>query len=582
MIRKMLAGLLISALLVALVACGGDVNAVDEPQDTDTAEPTDGHLTLTAEFTVFCAEPKYTPAFSSLLNRMKEITGKSAKVVTDPKRITEKKIIVGTCQDERYRDRYRGLHTNDYFVEIADRDTVLIGGGSSADLEKALALFVREGIGESPTMKIGDLIGERGPAAPIDRFLLNGLEFGNYTVCCTSDTLKPLAQTLREEILTRTNEIRPPLLVTSRIPEKPCVVLRLYPTDCNEFSYRIYAEGENVILEGAQVRGVSQAVADFLRESFSEGQRGSVERTVAPTAGYREFCVGDQVVYADGDRAGKAACTDSGLQLKSSEKEILYAGIELHTRHYTDRNGKNVTVHALVCEPGTVAPVCLMPNADYTKKSAKGDVATVPAMAASAVAAGINVFAAINGDFFYMGGSDLPTGYCYHNGTEIYRTQDTSQVYSVFAVLQDNSFYCGSWARLCALGKQNQVAEVVGGRNQLLANGHFTDLGYLSESSVTEFSLDRFTRSAIGYDAQGRIYLVTVDKPGDGTSAGATLTDLAEILLDLGATDAINLDGGGSSTLVVKGQSDDQFRIANVLCVSTPRKIANGIGLILT
>ena len=411
---------------------------------------------------------------------------------------------------------------------------------------------------------------------------MNGHDFGGYIICATSVALKPLAEHLREEVVSRTNEISPVIRVDTRIPKEPCIVIRQYPADCNEFSYRIYAKNNQIILEGAQLRGVTLAVETFLRESFEEGQSGTVNRTVSADDGFLEFCVGDQVVYADGNRIGKSACTDSGLQLQTTASEALFPGIGLSTRNYTNRNGKNVTVHALICEPGTVQPVCLMPNADYMPKKGSGNVATVPKMVESAVDSGMNLCAAINGDFFYMGGSNLPTGYCYHNGVKIYETSDTSPVYSVFATLRDGSFYCGSWARLCAMGKQNDVVEVVGGRNQLLANGHFTDLGYLSESSVTEFSLTCFTRSAIGFDKQGRIYLVTVDKPGDNTSAGATLTDLAEILLDLGATDAINLDGGGSSTLVVRSQTENQFHIANVLCVSTARKVANGIGLILT
>jgi exopolysaccharide biosynthesis protein len=58
-------------------------------------------------------------------------------------------------------------------------------------------------------------------------------------------------------------------------------------------------------------------------------------------------------------------------------------------------------------------------------------------------------------------------------------------------------------------------------------------------------------RTAIGVDKRGKyLYLVVIDGRLPGYSKGATLTELANFLIELGAHFAINLDGGGSSTLV--------------------------------
>jgi exopolysaccharide biosynthesis protein len=62
-------------------------------------------------------------------------------------------------------------------------------------------------------------------------------------------------------------------------------------------------------------------------------------------------------------------------------------------------------------------------------------------------------------------------------------------------------------------------------------------------------------RSAIGYTAAGRVVLLAVE--GDNSSAGypgINLADLASMLGSLGCTDAINLDGGGSTSLVIGNQ----------------------------
>jgi hypothetical protein len=61
-------------------------------------------------------------------------------------------------------------------------------------------------------------------------------------------------------------------------------------------------------------------------------------------------------------------------------------------------------------------------------------------------------------------------------------------------------------------------------------------------------------RTAVGLDRRGRkLILVVVDGRQPGYSQGATLPELAQILIAQGAYYAMNLDGGGSSTLAVQG-----------------------------
>lgn len=58
-------------------------------------------------------------------------------------------------------------------------------------------------------------------------------------------------------------------------------------------------------------------------------------------------------------------------------------------------------------------------------------------------------------------------------------------------------------------------------------------------------------RSAIGFTEDGRVIMMVID--GRSTSVGVTLRRLAEIMLSLDVIEAINLDGGGSTTLAVNG-----------------------------
>ena len=82
----------------------------------------------------------------------------------------------------------------------------------------------------------------------------------------------------------------------------------------------------------------------------------------------------------------------------------------------------------------------------------------------------------------------------------------------------------------------------------------------------------RHPRTAVGYNSH-EILLVTVDGRQDGWSMGMTMVELARLMDDLGCIEALNLDGGGSTTMWVDGEmvnrpSDGgQRRIANALLV---------------
>lgn len=73
----------------------------------------------------------------------------------------------------------------------------------------------------------------------------------------------------------------------------------------------------------------------------------------------------------------------------------------------------------------------------------------------------------------------------------------------------------------------------------------------------------RHPRTAVGLSRDGRTLIVLAVDGRQEASRGATLAELAKILLDRGAWNAINLDGGGSTALVVKDPGTGVYAIAN-------------------
>lgn len=88
----------------------------------------------------------------------------------------------------------------------------------------------------------------------------------------------------------------------------------------------------------------------------------------------------------------------------------------------------------------------------------------------------------------------------------------------------------------------------------------------------------RNPRTAIGTNKEkNKLILVAVD--GRGESVGATHSEMAEILLEYGAYDAIHLDGGGSTTLALREEGEKDVEIVNNVSEKTPRLVPNGIGV---
>jgi hypothetical protein len=96
--------------------------------------------------------------------------------------------------------------------------------------------------------------------------------------------------------------------------------------------------------------------------------------------------------------------------------------------------------------------------------------------------------------------------------------------------------------------------DVIGGFPELLDGG--VRVGDLGVGGNPAFAASRHPRTAVGVDRRGRrLWLVVVDGRQGEYSTGMTLPELASLFEGLGVTDALNLDGGGSSIMVVLGRT---------------------------
>ncbi len=96
------------------------------------------------------------------------------------------------------------------------------------------------------------------------------------------------------------------------------------------------------------------------------------------------------------------------------------------------------------------------------------------------------------------------------------------------------------------------LEDAVSGVPQLIKNGKI-EITWEQEKSSKSFVETKHPRTAVAKLKDGKFLMITVDGRSEA-SGGIGLQNLAEILLELGATDAMNLDGGGSTTMFLDGK----------------------------
>lgn len=126
---------------------------------------------------------------------------------------------------------------------------------------------------------------------------------------------------------------------------------------------------------------------------------------------------------------------------------------------------------------------------------------------------------------------------------------------------------------IAPLGGEIQTA--VGGKDLLVENGRPTGV-YSKELE------GKFARSALGFTRDGKtLYLVAVEQSSE--SRGMYLRELADFLADrLGVWNALNLDGGGSTSLAVRPLGEEQTALINVPAQGSQRPVPVALGVFST
>lgn len=174
------------------------------------------------------------------------------------------------------------------------------------------------------------------------------------------------------------------------------------------------------------------------------------------------------------------------------------------------------------------------------------------------------VIAGINADFFNMRNGEpeemvWKEGKMFKDGFMPHR--------SFLGVLKNGKVVIGD--SLLYVRKKRHLMEALGGNQLLVKNGK--EIPQLHNS----FSLTRHPRTAAGIINPHTILFVVIDGRHPEYSNGIPLDELSHLMKILGAKTAINLDGGGSSTLVSLDNKTGKWIVRNKPSGGRERSVAN-------
>ena len=260
-------------------------------------------------------------------------------------------------------------------------------------------------------------------------------------------------------------------------------------------------------------------------------------------------CVGEQgTTYGTFDPSTKTPYDvafeedDSKIEIQNYTDTQIADGVVSRVFDCVNKNGAKVKAFALYVDPKKATMEVGTPNNEYKAGNCSQ---TFQGEIDAAVRDGLNVVAATNADFFDMHDTCMPSGLVIKNGV-IVANENSDRPF--FAIEKNGMPLISSNhdPDLCL----DDIYSAVCGREVILYYGEPFDLALCEPFGTT-----RHPRTCVGICPDNTFIILVVDGRIPDYSNGASLTDLCLFLQKLGAVDGINLDGGGSSTMIVKKEN---------------------------
>ena len=146
-----------------------------------------------------------------------------------------------------------------------------------------------------------------------------------------------------------------------------------------------------------------------------------------------------------------------------------------------------------------------------------------------------------------------------------------------FAILEDGTAVIGDKAKYEELKKEGTIKEAIQAFGSVLVKD-----GKVCVTKSANYTANRASRTAIGITAEGKVVMMVLDGRQLPRSAGGAMEEIATIMLEAGCVEAVNLDGGGSTTYLSKPAGKDDIELVNVPSDGYERRVATSLVAVST
>jgi exopolysaccharide biosynthesis protein len=251
--------------------------------------------------------------------------------------------------------------------------------------------------------------------------------------------------------------------------------------------------------------------------------------------------------------------TDLMAQVFSDTIFQVSEGIRETDVHYLSKTG--YTMHIFIMEIDLNNPKLRLEAATPFNVDTYA-MQTVPDMAKYLEPAEGRVLAGVNADFFNTSTGE-PRGILVRNGKVLKTTWANARSATFMGVRKNGQVVIGNRADFAAM--KDDLEDALGGGPMLVKDNVI----------LTQTDLSVEPRTGVGLSSDGKLYFIVVDGRSFYYSNGITITDLGRMLKACGAGIAINVDGGGSSTFMIKHPQAEDWQVRNRPSDGTNRPVGN-------
>ncbi len=572
--KRYLSFLLVLAFVFTLVSC-----KKEEPEiDPNNFTLSNSNEYLIVADSIYRNNSTVSAAIDYLIEALSKSCGITATKRSDSGLSLDEDTYAFLIGDTKFEDSdiRDGFKINDYAYKIKSEKLIVINGGSTSAIFEGVKYFCSEHLGyngEAPTapsavtLKAGTEYtykGEYGNKA----VSINGIPLEEYKIKIRSKTDTDRADTLIQ-MFGKYNGFSIPVVTYSSedVEEDGGVICfgaldrrgeKIVPSSYN--GYRVSVPDSEGYTIGIAASGEKyySAAFDKLLKKIDIKENDEKASITFPKRGFQEYEYERTEQY-----------TTKWILDESKTKEMTVSdGVVYAEYHYIGENGKPYRANVLYIDTdkntfhnGTAQDkVELEP--EYKQ--------TVSGQMKAAIDNGLNVVAGINGDLWNVDKTSIhfgePRGLTIKNGVLLSKGEES---FGYFGVTKDGTPVIGAKGREADF---ENLQMAVGGSHIIVQDS--VPLHFNMEDSHCYAS---HPRTLVGITDDGDVILAVVDgrSLNIDVSNGASMESCADLMASLGAKSAISIDGGGSSTMVVK--SGDEFDVKNNPSDGSPRAVINSI-----